>query len=181
MFLKLLKFVWLFESMTSEDLDYNAQVIWCFLAFITQEQREHPSKHLLLCSTEERKSHGFERTVNDDRTLICVCLWQMKALPHTCPLGSGTHPPLLLSSLSLHLSLSTQHPHSVILRVKDGSFETLLMPDLPRYSRVKPGIEFIYKNRESNIIKRLMHGVLSVKQTLGTGYLCLLNALHTMH
>ncbi len=151
MFLKLLKFVWLFESMTSEDLDYNAQVIWCFLAFITQEQREHPSKRLLLCSRREKVTWVWKDSKWWQNLDLCVFVAD-ESSPHTCPLGSGTHPPLLLSSLSLHLSLSTQHPHSVILRVKDGSFETLLMPDLPRYSRVKPGIEFIYKNRESNII-----------------------------
>lgn len=100
-------------------------------AFIAEEQRSHPAKHLLLCSTDERKSYGFGATCVWTLSLtqilwcvLCVCLRHMKAVPHACPLGSGTHPllPQPLSSFSLHLSLSTQHPHSVVLRVKDGSF-----------------------------------------------------------
>ncbi len=54
--------------------------LWSFLSssphplpLYGKEQHWHSSKHLLLCSTEQRNSHGYGTTwgwVNDDRTLI---------------------------------------------------------------------------------------------------------------
>ncbi len=82
MFLKLLKFVWLFESMTSEDLDYNAQVIWCFLAFIAQEQREHPSKRLLLCSRREKVTWVWKDSKWWQNLDLCVFVADESSTPH---------------------------------------------------------------------------------------------------
>ncbi len=112
------KCVWLFESKTSED--YRAQVIWCFLAVIAQEQREHPSKRLL-CALQKRESHRVWKDSKWWQILdVCVCgRWKLHPT-HALWALAHIHHSFFLLFLSV---LSTQHPHSVILRQLGDTFD----------------------------------------------------------
>lgn len=63
---------------------------------------------------------------NTDIIMCSLCVFAVhESSTPRMPSGlwhTSTVLPQPLSSPSLHLSLSTQHPHSVVLRVKDGSF-----------------------------------------------------------